>query len=33
MAKDNVVRNNIWKWMILALVAVISIYVCNPPAE
>ena len=33
MASDNVVRNNIWKWMILALVAVVSIYVCNPPAE
>ncbi len=33
MANDNVVRNNIWKWMILALVAVVSIYVCNPPAE
>ena len=33
MAKDNAVRNNIWKWLILALIAVISIYVCNPPAE
>ncbi len=33
MAKDNVVRNNIWKWLILALIAVVSIYVCNPPAE
>jgi len=33
MAKDSVVRNNIWKWLILALIAVISIYVCNPPAE
>ncbi len=33
MAKDSVVRNNIWKWLILALIAVVSIYVCNPPAE
>ena len=33
MAKDSAVRNNIWKWLILALIAVISIYVCNPPAE
>jgi len=33
MAKDNVVRNNIWKWLILALIAVVSFYVCNPPAE
>ena len=33
MAKENVARNNIWKWMVLALIAVISIYVCNPPAE
>ena len=33
MAKENVARNNIWKWLVLALVAVISFYVCNPPAE
>ena len=33
MAKDNVVRNNIWKWLTLALIAVVSFYVCNPPAE
>ena len=33
MAKDSVVRNNIWKWMVLALIAVISFYVCNPPSE
>ena len=33
MAKDSVARNNIWKWMILALIAVISFYVCNPPKE
>ena len=29
MAKENVARNNIW----MALIAVISFYVCNPPAE
>ena len=33
MSKDSVARNNVWKWMILALIAVISFYVCNPPAE
>ena len=33
MAKESVVRNNIWKWLVLALIAVISVYVCNPPAE
>lgn len=33
MAKENIVRNNIWKWLVLALVAVVSIYVCNPPSE
>ena len=33
MSKDSVVRNNIWKWMVLALIAVISFYVCNPPSE
>ncbi len=33
MAKDTVVRNNIWKWLTLALIAVVSFYVCNPPAE
>ena len=33
MAKDQNVRNNIWKWLVLALVAAVSIYVCNPPKE
>ncbi|MBO7684512.1 MAG: protein translocase subunit SecD [Kiritimatiellae bacterium] len=33
MAKDSVVRNNVWKWLVLALIAVISFYVCNPPSE
>ena len=33
MAKENTVRNNIWKWLVLALIAVVSIYVCNPPSE
>ena len=27
------VRNNIWKWLVLALVAAVSIYVCNPPKD
>ena len=31
MAKDNVVRNNIWKWLTLAVIAVVSFYVCNQP--
>ena len=33
MAKENVGRNNVWKWLVLALVAVVSFYVCNPPKE
>ena len=33
MAKETVVRNNIWKWLILGLIAAVSIYVCNPPKE
>jgi len=33
MAKDNVVRNNIWKWLVLALIAFVSFYVCNPPFD
>ena len=31
MAKETTVRNNIWKWLVLALIAVVSFYVCNPP--
>ena len=33
MAKESAVRNNIWKWLALALIAVVSFYVCNPPKE
>ena len=33
MAKEAVARNNIWKWLILALIAGVSFYVCNPPKE
>ena len=33
MAKDSAVRNNIWKWLVLALIAASSYYICNPPAE
>ena len=33
MSKNAVVRNNIWKWLILLLIAGISYYVCTPPTE
>lgn len=33
MSKETTVRNNIWKWLVLALIAVVSIHVCNPPSE
>lgn len=33
MAKDSVVRNNVWKWLALGIIAAISFYVCNPPKE
>ena len=33
MAKESAFRNDIWKWLTLALVAVVSIYVTNPPKE
>lgn len=33
MSKESVVRNNIWKWLVLALIAGVSFYVCNPPSE
>ncbi|MBR4354372.1 MAG: protein translocase subunit SecD [Kiritimatiellae bacterium] len=33
MSKETVVRNNIWKWLVLGLIAAVSIYVCNPPSE
>ena len=33
MAKESTTRNNIWKWLVLFLIAAVSIYVCNPPAE
>ena len=33
MSKDSVARNNIWKWLVLALIAVVSFYVCNPPKD
>ena len=33
MAKESMTRNNIWKWLVLFLIAAVSIYVCNPPAE
>ena len=33
MSKDSAVRNNIWKRLVLALIAMVSFYVCNPPSE
>jgi len=33
MSKDSVARNNIWKWLILALIAGVSIYAVNPPFD
>ena len=33
MAKESAFRNDIWKWLTLALIAVVSIYVTNPPKE
>ena len=31
MAKESVARNNIWKWLTLAVIAFVSIYICNMP--
>ena len=33
MSKDSIFKNNHWKWLILALIAAISVYVTNPPKE
>ncbi len=33
MAKDSVVRNNVWKWLILLLVSIGSVYLVYPPKE
>lgn len=33
MSKDSMFKNNHWKWLILALIAAISVYVTNPPKE
>ena len=33
MSKESVARNNIWKWLTLAIIAAVSIYVCNPPKD
>ena len=30
MAKDSVVRNNLWKWLALAVIATASFYICSP---
>ena len=33
MAKESVARNNIWKWLVLLLIAVVSFYVTTPVQE
>ena len=33
MAKNSIARTNIWKWLVLALITVVSIYVCTPVQE
>ena len=33
MAKDSVFKKNIWKWIILAFIASLSFYICNPPSQ
>ena len=33
MAKDSIVRNNIWKWLILGLIAAVSVHVTFPAKE
>ena len=30
MSKESVVRNNIWKWIVLALLAAVSVHVTYP---
>lgn len=33
MLKETILKNNHWKWLILALIAAISVYVTYPPKE
>ena len=33
MAKDSASKKNIWKWIILAFIASLSFYICNPPSQ
>ena len=33
MSKESIVRNNIWKWLVLGLIAAVSVHVTNPPKE
>lgn len=33
MAKDSAMRNNIWKWLVLLLLAAVSVHVTNPPKD
>ena len=30
MSKESAMRNNIWKWLVLLLIAVVSFYVSTP---
>ena len=33
MSKESVVRNNIWKWLVLVLLAAVSVHVTMPVKE
>ena len=33
MSKESVVRNNMWKWLVLLLVSIGSVYLAYPPRE
>ena len=33
MSKENNTRNNVWKWLVLALLAAVSVHVTNPPKD
>jgi len=31
MTKESVVRNNLWKWLVLLLISIGSVYLTYPP--
>ena len=33
MTKENSIRNNVWKWLVLALLAAVSFHVTTPPKD